>query len=227
MSNFSVDAFMANLPDVILQDEHLKQLAEVAARVMFNRLPDTRKAAIYCRIDELDEGILDILAEDLKIDWYDYDATLEIKRRTVKDSWYVHRRMGTVAAVEKALSDVWPDSQVEEWFQYGGDPFHFRVILDATEDDNPIYIDTALDKVRLFKPARAAIDNAEPIIKINCGIVVNTAQGQHKYHVIYAGMLPTRATHGNHDRGGLLVESGARTATYNVRRCGHPIRALM
>ena len=109
MSNFSVDAFMANLPEVILENEHLRQLAEVAARVMFSRLPDARKAAIYCRIDELDEGILDILAEDLKVDWYDYDATLEIKRRTVKDSWYVHRRMGTVEAVEKALSDVWPN----------------------------------------------------------------------------------------------------------------------
>ncbi len=227
MSNFSVDAFMANLPEVILEDEHLRQLAEVAARVMFSRLPDARKAAIYCRIDELDEGILDILAEDLKIDWYDYDATLEIKRRTVKDSWYVHRRMGTVEAVEKALSDVWPNSIVDEWFNYGGDPFHFRVVLDASDDSTPIYIDPALDKVRLFKPARAAMDGSEPVIRVCCNIIVNTARYNQTYHVLASGMRPTRAVHGQRNGSGIVLDSGGLTSSYRVRPCGTPLHALM
>lgn len=227
MSKFSVEAFMANLPAPILEDEHLRQLAEVAARVMLKTMHYPQKASIYSRIDSLDEDVLDILAYDLKIDWYDYDASLEVKRRMVKDSWYVHKRMGTVAAVEKALSDVWPSSTVEEWFDYGGDPYHFRVILDATEDANPIYLDNALDKVRIFKPARAVMDNNEPIVKISCGIVISPSTKGHTYHVVPAGMLPTRATHGQHDRGGLTVETGGLTNTYHVRRCGHSIRALM
>ena len=227
MSKFSVDAFMANLPDVILEDEHLRQLAEIAARVMYKCLQDPRKAAIYCRIDELDEGVLDILADDLKIDWYDYNASLEVKRRTVKDSWYVHRRMGTVEAVEKALGDEWPNSIVDEWFNYGGDPFHFRIVLDASDPSTPIHIDPALDKVRLFKPARASLDDSEPIIRVCCNIVVNTARYNQKYHVIASGMRPTRAVHGERDGSGIVLDSGGLTSSYRVRPCGTPLHALM
>ena len=125
MSDFSVDLFMKNLPEPITEDEHLRQLAELAATCLEKCFKDTWNTAIYCRIDDLPEGVLDILAEDLKVDWYNYAGTLQEKRRTIKDSWYVHRYMGSVAAVERALSDIWPESSVEEWFDYGGDPYHF------------------------------------------------------------------------------------------------------
>lgn len=227
MSKFTVQSFMENLPEPLLEDEHLRQLAEVVARCVYKSLQDTEKAAIYNRIDELDEGVLDILADDLKIDWYDYDASIEIKKRIVKDSWYVHKRMGSVAAVERAVSDVWPDSIVEEWFDYGGDPFHFRVVLDAMDESTPIHIDAALDKVRLFKPARSAMDSNEPIIKVSCGIVVNTGQYHQKYHVIPAGMRPTRAVHGQRNGSGLILDSGGLTSSYRVRPCGTPLHSLM
>lgn len=227
MSKYSVQNFMDHLPEPILEDEHLRQLAEVSARVMYKSLQNAKKANIYSRIDELDEGLLDILAEDLKIDWYDYDADLTQKRRTVRDSWYIHKRMGSVEAVEKALSDVWPDSIVEEWFDYGGDPYHFRVVLDAMDDSVPIYIDAALDKVRLFKPARAWMDSNEPIIKVGCNIVVHTAKYNQKYHVIPAGVRPTRAVHGQKSGSGLILDTAGLTSSYRVRPCGTPLHSLM
>ena len=227
MSNFSVDAFMANLPDVILRDEHLSQLAEVAARVMLKSMANQRKAAIYCRIDELDEGVLDILATDLKVDWYDFDASLAEKRRTIKDSWFVHKRMGTKAAVERALSDVFPDSKVEEWFEYSGDPYHFRVILDLTDTEDTVNIDTALQRVRLFKPARAVMDDAEPIIKISCGIVIETGKFRKTYHPGRCGTMPRRKSHGGKENEGLIVGTDSLTATYHVKYCGTPLGALM
>ena len=227
MSKYSVETFLKILPDTLANDPHMLELADVAARV-FEKVWEKRKsAAIYSRIDELPEDLLDRLASDLKVDWYDFDATLEIKRRTIKDSWYVHRRMGTVEAVEKALSDVWPNSIVDEWFNYGGDPFHFRVVLDATDDSTPIHIDPALDKVRLFKPARAAMDSGEPVIRVCCNIVVNTARYNQKYHVIPAGVRPTRAVHGQKNGSGLILDSGGLSASYRVRPCGTPLHSLM
>ena len=128
MSKYSVQAFMDSLPAPILEDEHMRQLAEVAARVFIKVYGQRWKAALYCRIDDLDETVLDILAGDLKIDWYDYGASIDVKRRVVRDSWFVHKRMGSRTAVETAISDVYPYSIVEEWFEYGGDPYHFRII---------------------------------------------------------------------------------------------------
>lgn len=227
MSKYTVDLFMQNLPEPLLEDKHMRQLAEVVARCMLEAFKGNKKPQIYSNLDCQDEGVLDILADDLKIDWYDYDASLKEKQRTVKDNWYVHKRMGTKAAVERALSDVWPDSKVEEWFEYGGQPYHFRVILDATEGDAPIHIDTALKRVRLFKPARAAMDEAEPIIKITCPIVIETGKFSKTYHPGKCGTMPRRKSHGGKENEGLLIGTDSLTATYHVKYCGTPLGALM
>ena len=226
MSKYSVQAFMDSLPETITNDEHLNQLAEVAARVFLKVYGQRWKAAIYSRIDDLDEAVLDILAVDLKIDWYDYDADIEVKRRLVKDSWYVHKRMGTRSAVETAISDVWPHSIVEEWFEYDGDPYHFRVVLDADYSD-PIMIDAAMDKIRIFKPARAAMDDNEPTIRVSESLKIVTDRFAQIYHVLPAGIRPTRAVHGNRNGSGLVLDTDGLRTTYRVRPCGTPLHSLM
>ena len=229
MSKYSVQTFMDSLPTSILEDEHLRQLAEVAARVMLKVYETRWKPALYSRIDDMDEAVLDILASDLKVDWYDYDASVDVKKRQIKDSWYVHKHMGTKKAVETAVSDVWPISVVEEWFEYEGDPYHFRVALGADEssEDNPIDVDTVLKKVKLFKPARAVMDDGEPIIRVHCGITITTSRYMQTYHVLASGMRPTRAVHGNKNDSGIVCDSGGLTSTYRVRPCGTPLHALM
>ncbi len=229
MSKYSVQNFMNTLPAPILEDEHLKQLAEVAARVML-KIYDTRwMPAIYAKIDNLPEDVLDILAQDLKVDWYDYNAEIEVKRRTIKDNWHVHKKMGTKSAVETAVSDVWPTSVVEEWFDYSGDPYHFRVALgaDQSDPDHPIHVDTVLDKVKLFKPVRAVMDDDKPIIRVQCGIVVHTSRYMQQYNVIACGTRPTRAVHGLPTNDGIICDSGGLNASYRVRPCGTPLHALM
>ena len=227
MSKYTVDLFMQNLPETFLEDEHLRQIAEVIARCMLEEFKANSKSQIYSNLDGQEEAVLDILADDLKIDWYDYDAVLTEKTRTVKDSWYVHKRMGTKKAVERALSDIWPDSVVEEWFEYGADPFHFRVILDATEGTTPVNIDTVLKRVRLFKPARAILDADEPIMKITCGIVIETGKFSKTYHPGKCGTMPRRKSHGGKENEGLVVGTDSLTATYHVKYCGTPLGALM
>jgi len=229
MSKYSVQNFMDTLPAPILEDAHLKQLAEVAARVMLKVYNTRWMPAIYSKIDSLPEDVLDILAQDLKVDWYDYNATVEIKRRTIKDNWHVHKKMGTKSAVETAVSDVWPISVVEEWFDYSGDPYHFRVALgaDLSDPDHPIHVDTVLDKVKLFKPVRAVMDDDKPIIRVQCGIIVHTSRYMQQYNVIACGTRPTRAVHGLPTNGGLVCDTGGLNASYRVRPCGTPLHSLM
>ncbi len=226
MSKYSVQAFMDSLPVTILEDDHLRQLAEVAARVFVKVYDQRWKAAIYSRIDDLDEAVLDILAVDLKIDWYDFDAKIDVKRRVVMDSWYIHHRMGTRSAVETAISDVYPHSIVEEWFEYGGDPYHFRVVLDADHSE-PIPVDTAMDKIKIFKPARSALDNNEPTIRVVESLKIITDKFAKTYQVIASGMRPTRAVHGRVNDSGLILDSAGLTAKYRVRPCGTPLHSLM
>lgn len=84
---------------------------------------------IYSRFDELPEELVDILAYDMHVDWYDYNYPLEAKRDLVKNSVKVHKKMGTKYAIETALGSLFPESEVEEWFQYEENPDTFILFL--------------------------------------------------------------------------------------------------
>jgi phage tail P2-like protein len=82
----------------------------------------------YTRIDELSEDVLDILAWQFNVDWYDAESDLTTKRQAINDALIVSQMMGTPAAVQRVVEIYFGDGNVEEWFEYGGEPYHFRVV---------------------------------------------------------------------------------------------------
>jgi len=226
VSSYSVQSFMDNLPAPIEKNEHLNQLAEVAARIFQVYSPKIRLACLYSEIDHLDEAILDIMARDFKVDWYDYDGNLETKRRQIKDNWYIHKRLGSVRAVERALSDTWMNTTVEEWFQYDGDPYHFRIIFDASEDLNPIHVNEGYKKVYMYKPARAWLEDDEVIVRVSFGIIVHTGKFSAKYHTPSTGTRPRWATHGNKSKSDIIVETDSLSGKYHSLMTGQMTTGL-
>lgn len=154
------------LPEVLRNDESMAALAASVAQVLARRPEEIQRLAIYPRIDELPEELLDILAYDFKVDWWDADYTLEEKRRTLKDSWRVHRMLGTKAAVELAISAIFPEVRVSEWFEYGGDPYHFRLSIDVSkEDTDSDRYQRVLERVNFYKNLRSHLDEIVYIIQ--------------------------------------------------------------
>ena len=113
---YSAD-FTNSLPPALKNDPDMMALAQTISAQLQTTAAEVRKNIIYARIDELDEATLDVLAYDLHVDWYDYSYPIEVKRRTIRDSIQVHRRLGTKYAVEKVLGAVYPGTKVEEWFE--------------------------------------------------------------------------------------------------------------
>lgn len=154
------------LPEVLRNDENMAALAASIAQVLAQRPEEIQRLSIYPRIDELPEELLDILAYDFKVDWWDGDYTLEEKRRTLKDSWSVHRMLGTKAAVELAISSIYPGARVIEWFEYDGAPYHFKLKINvATEDTSSERHRRVLERVRFYKNLRSHLDEIIYIIQ--------------------------------------------------------------
>ena len=151
------------LPIALQQDDTIRALAASAAEVLASRPEEIDRLLIYPNIDALDEELLDILAYDFKVDWWDGDYSISEKRRTLQDSWRVHRMLGTKAAVETAISAIYPDAKVEEWFEYdGGRPYHFRLRIRLAMDDNDIAKrKRVLDRVNYYKNLRSHCDGVE------------------------------------------------------------------
>lgn len=118
---------LASLPQVLRDDESMTALANSVAAVLEKRKDEIRTIAIYTRIDELPEDLMDILAKDFKVDWWDKDYSLETKREILKTSWHTHRILGTKAAVTTALRALYDQFEMKEWWEYGGEPGYFKV----------------------------------------------------------------------------------------------------
>lgn len=165
MSNIhklSAENMLRVLPDVLARDKKAYALAKAAAEAIEAVTAEIPAAQIYTAIDTLPEGLLDILAHDFKVDWWDGNYTLEQKRQTLKDSWRVHRMLGTPAAVELAISAIYPDTTVSEWFEYDGKPYHFRLNIDATyETVDQAKHQRVLERVEFYKNLRSVLDGVE------------------------------------------------------------------
>jgi phage tail P2-like protein len=129
MSKYSLNAdnFLRTLPEVLQNDPSIQALASAIASELETLAQKVQLAEIYTHIDDLDETMLDALAADFKVDWWRPDASISEKRAALKASWYIHKHLGTKSAIETAVADYLGDGKVEEWFEYGGKPYHFRV----------------------------------------------------------------------------------------------------
>lgn len=94
---------------------------------------EVKNCIILPRIDELESNLVDLLAWELHVDFYDSALPLETRRALVKNSAQLHRIKGTPAAVEMAASTVFGQCSLDEWFNYGGNPYYFKVNVDASQ----------------------------------------------------------------------------------------------
>ena len=209
------ESMLSVLPGVLSRDEGMYDLAKLIGWAVGKKADQADYPAIFQRINELDEDLLDILATDCKVDWYDYDADVETKRRQILTNWHVRIKLGTVAAVKTALQAVWPDTTVEEWYTYGGDPGYFRVLLSMDTAGN-VNFSKAVRMIEVFKPVRAHIDGY-PILRIRCGIVIKSHLNDAiKYHVPSAGTIPQYSTHGDKSYEDIVLKTEADGPVYHV-----------
>jgi len=88
------------------------------------------EALIMTRIDELPEEIVDLLAWQLHVDFYEpLGLDLDRKRALVKNSLIWHRYKGTKYALESMIRTLFFENfYIEEWFEYDGEPYFFRLV---------------------------------------------------------------------------------------------------
>lgn len=120
------------LPPVLKLDKDMIIIADIIGRELQNNINLSRLNIIYARIDELEDEMLDILGYDLHVDWYDDSFSVEKKRQIIKDSVKVHKYLGTKYAVSTVLKSLFTDATIHEWFQYGGNPFTFKINLNIS-----------------------------------------------------------------------------------------------
>jgi len=156
------------VPYIVKEQAWVKAMA-AAYGVMTSRMLDAvEKSQIYTNLEQAPEAVLDALAVYWKVDWYDTSYPVEIKRRMIQSALTVWRTAGTLAAVKTQMNAIYPNSDVTEWFDYGGEPGHFRVRVDVTEEGVPQEIHKWEEINRMLMPAKrysAHLDDVEFFVR--------------------------------------------------------------
>lgn len=126
------------LPKTLAEQPWVQALAEASRKMRRRVMAYADRTRLFCDIDEASEEALDALSVELQTPLYKNDYPLTVKRQIVKNSMLYYIRSGTRGAVEELLADIYQGAEVEEWFEYGGEPNYFRVAIDISRTTVPV-----------------------------------------------------------------------------------------
>lgn len=147
------------MPEFMKSDEAVKALSDTISRMLVEALGEADAQTVYGNEDSLSEPQCDELAWEWDIDWYDYNLSLQEKRATIKTAANVKRKRGTKGAVVEFLRSVYGSGELLEWYEYGGQPYHFKLRTDETRTPETEAIFTK--RINQIKNARSVLDAVE------------------------------------------------------------------
>lgn len=120
-----------NVPRFLLQDKNGYAVAK-AIEAGIQAMNDTVNQGVHCiyDYDTMPEWRLDELAWETNC-LYDYNADIATKRQWIKNAIPLYRLFGTPQAVYQYIASYFGGMDLEENWQYNGQPYHFRVTVEG------------------------------------------------------------------------------------------------
>lgn len=124
-------------------------------------------------VDSMPEWRLDELAWEYNL-LYDYGRDIDIKRNWIRNAINTYSHYGTLSGLLMYLESVYDIVTVEEWWQYSGAPYHFRVNVSGLVSDE--------ENAWAIK----AINGAKNLRSVLDGIIFNS--GESDAELYYSGI---------------------------------------
>lgn len=133
MIKLSGSRFTDIMPENLAEQTEIQAIAYAVGRQVEKLLAYADGARTYAAIYAVPEKVLDLLAVELRTPYYDENFSLPTKRALIQETILFYTQMGTPAATEKIVSSIFGRGYIKEWFEYNGEPHHFRVIVENME----------------------------------------------------------------------------------------------
>ena len=163
--------FIQLMPGFMKEDEAVKGLSEGVNRVTEELADKIKLFTTWNQIDNMTGAELDMLAEELHISWYDKTAAMDVKRELIKNSDLVHSKMGTNWAVQNVIETYFGSGEIQDWYDYEGEPHHFKVIT-SNESVTSVAAEKFLSVLEKVKRKSAFLDGIEVVVDGECNINV-------------------------------------------------------
>jgi phage tail P2-like protein len=168
----------------------------------------------------IDAVLIDLLAWQFHVDFYDPKMQVEVKRDLVLKSLDWHFRKGTPSVVEDIVSTVFSKAIVQEWFEYGGLPYRFRVATAETMPDSETR-SNLIRAINSVKNTRSFFDTFLQLVYYVDRVVMDE---QHRMEVTKKPLLDNFSSAGRLRRNGRFRRDGTfvntEEETYFIDRSG-------
>lgn len=114
------------LPHSLKFDPFTVAMVEALEIQMLQLREEFEEVADLIRITTQNEQLIDFIAFEKHVDFYQGLSTEE-KRNVVKGALRIHAKKGTKYALQQIFEMLFLKGDVREWFEYGGDPYYFKV----------------------------------------------------------------------------------------------------
>lgn len=131
MTNFEDSEIAQILPSNLKYDNNVQAISYAIKNALNKAIHYSKLISVYATIDNLPEQILDLIAVESRTQYYDENFKIETKREILKNTLIWYYKAGTPSAIEELIVAVFGQGEVQEWFEYGGNAFEFRIKSDA------------------------------------------------------------------------------------------------
>lgn len=199
MRNIGIISLKELLPSSITHDPDVLAAAEAIDGELRKATASIPNVSIIPRMREIaNSAIIDLLAWQFHVDFYDPSFSLGKRRDLVCKALDWHTRKGSPSAVEEVVTTVFSDAEVTEWWDfedaesagygergygegsYGGidhvsDPYYFRVTTnDPIEDESTIA--TLIEAIWSVKNTRSWLEGIFALKKFEATSYIGVRQ---------------------------------------------------
>ena len=174
--------FAKLLPRWMRDDDYNIALADAITDVLGTDLARVKTLRVWDQVDKLTSEELDELAWEMDIDWWESAWEIEIKRDVIKTAQKIISTKGTKYSVVAALTAIFGSVTVLEWFDYGGDPYHFKV--ETKNQMTPEKMAKFIKTIDNIKPVKAVLDSVDVVSPSTGSIAIGALNTSYNKNII-------------------------------------------
>lgn len=181
------------------------------------------KTKCFSDIDKLADETLDYFAVEMRTMYYDQTLPIEKKRAIIKNTLNWYTKGGTTSAVRELLSVVFGEGDLEEWFNYDGDPYHFRAVLPVSQGSAVGDMNLFRELIQKIKNVRSHVD--ELVLQDKTVLKLKTTEGKYRLCPPRCGTIPMVSTGFSQDVANLILRTQEMSGTAAMPQASEDIPA--
>lgn len=132
------------LPSSLRNDPQVISACEAIDSQLVELYRDVSPIAFWPNIDKQVSPLLDVMMWEYHVDINEMMVaggalSEEKKRQLIDESIFWHQKKGTKWIIERALAILFEKIEVIEWYEYGGNPYFFKVVASSALNDWQTY----------------------------------------------------------------------------------------